>query len=949
MIKKTITLFTATLITGLAFSQNITFKGKLIDETDNTPVVGTTVILSPNTKDSGTIQTKATNTKGEFEFNGLYPMSYTLKTSDINYESISQRIVLQASNKQPVVIPVTRVTSTMEGVTIVAKTPPMKQKGDTTEFAASQFKVNPDATADDLIKKMPGISVDASGNVTTLGEQVKKVTVDGRDFFGDDATAALKNLPAEIVDKIQVFDRLSDQAAFTGFDDGNSTKTINIVTKKGMNNGQFGRVYAGYGTDNRYSAGGNVSYFKGARRITFLGLFNNVNQQNFSSEDLLGVTSSSGRGSGRSGGNRGGSGNNFLVGQTNGISRTNAFGINYSDQWSKKVDVSGSYFFNNSNTGNAQSSNTQYFIKGAIDQFYDETNASSANNYNHRINFRLNYKIDDKNSITFTPSVSFQKNSSEKNNNGLRYITATELVSTANSATTSDNSGYNSNNNVLYRHAFAKKGRTISLNLSAGFNHRDGETFLNSNNTYYSGGALILDTTTNQFTDQLVNGNNYAANVSYTEPIGKKGQLQISYSPSVTKSKSDREVFRFDRGTDKYSEFDTAYSNKFDNTTISHTTGASYRIGNKDNMFTIGISYKFLELNSDQIFPDKLTVNKRFNNVLPNMIWRKKLSAKSNFNIMYRMATNTPSIKQLQNVINNSNVLFLSSGNPNLKQQTSNTLSTRYTYNNTQKSRSLFANIFLQQTNNYIANASYIATADSMLNDGIILYKGSQLSKPVNLDGYISLRTLLTYSMPLRFIKSTFNLNGGVMYSKTPGIVNNLNSISNNYTYNTGVVVASNISQYIDFNVSYNAYFTNTKNTINTALNTNYVSQNARLQVNVLSKNGWFVQHDIANSTYSGLSDGFNQSYWLWNAGVGKKFLKNQAGELKLSVFDLLKQNQSITRTVDPTYIEDVRNQVLQQFFMLTFTYNLKNFGAVASKASNATKSKDRGVGGPGF
>ncbi len=495
MIKKIITLFIATLITGLTFSQNITFTGKLIDQTNNAPVVGTTVILSPNA-DSGTIQTRATNSKGEFEFTGLYPISYTLRTSDLNYETISQKVILQASNKQPVVIAVTRLTSTLEEVTVVAKTPPMKQKGDTTEFAASQFKVNPDATADDLIKKMPGISVDASGNVTTLGEQVKKVTVDGRDFFGDDATAALKNLPAEIIDKIQVFDRLSDQAAFTGFDDGNSTKTINIVTKKGMNNGQFGRIFAGYGTDNRYSAGGNVSFFKGARRITLLGLFNNINQQNFSSEDLLGVTNSSGNSGGRGGGNRGGGnrgggnfgggGNNFLVGQTNGISKTTAFGINYSDQWSKKVDVSGSYFFNNSNTGNTQISNTQYFIKGASDQFYDETNTSSSNNYNHRINFRLNYKIDDKNSILFTPSLSFQKNSSVRSNDGMRYITASELVSTANSATNSDNSGYNSNNNLLYRHAFAKKGRTISVNLTAGYNHKDGETYLNSNNKYYT-------------------------------------------------------------------------------------------------------------------------------------------------------------------------------------------------------------------------------------------------------------------------------------------------------------------------------------------------------------------------------------------------------------------------------------------------------------------------------
>lgn len=959
MIKKLFTFLLTVCLTGAAFSQDIVLTGRLIDNADNTPVAGSTITLTPNNDSIGTVQTRVTGTNGEFEISGLYPTAYTLTTSNLNYQNISQKIALQASNKQPIVIPVTRLASTLEEVTIVGKTPPVKQKGDTTEFSASQYKVNPDANAEDLIKKMPGISVDASGNVTTLGDQVKKVTVDGRDFFGDDATAALKNLPAEIIDKIQVFDKLSDQAAFTGFDDGNSTKTINIITKKGMNNGQFGRIYAGYGTDQRYNAGGNISFFKGARRISLVGLFNNVNQQNFSSEDLLGVTSSgssANRGGGnRGGGNRGGGsfgggGNNFLVGQTNGISKTNAFGINYSDQWSKKLDVTGSYFFNNSNTGNSQVSNTQYFVKGASDQFYDETNTSNTKNYNHRINLRLNYKIDDKNSISFIPSVSFQKNDAVRSNIGSRYFTLSDLISSANSMTTSDNSGYNSTNNLLYRHAFAKKGRTISLNLTAGYNHKDGDTYLNSNNKYYSEGSLVLDTTTNQLTDQLVNGHNYAANVSYTEPIGKKGQLQFSYSPSITKNNSDQEVFRFDNVSNKYSNLDTSYSNKFENTTTSHTTNASYRVGDKDNMFSVGVSYKYLELNSDQDFPNDLTVNKHFNNVLPNLMWRKKISAKSNINIMYRANTNTPSINQLQNVIDNSNVLFLRAGNPDLKQQTSNTLSARYTLNDTKKLTSFFANIFLQQANNYIANATFIAAADSSLGNGIILYKGSQLSKPVNLDGYVSLRSLLTYSMPLTFMKSTLNLSGGMIYSKTPGMINSVSSISNNYTYNTGVVIASNISQYIDFNVSYNANFTNTKNTINSDLNTKYVSQNTRLQINLLDKKGWFVQNDVSNASYSGLSSGFNQSYWLWNAAIGKKFLKNQAGELKLSVFDLLKQNQSITRTVDPTYIEDVRNQVLQQYFMLTFTYKLKNFG-VAAAASRAPKapSNDRGFGGPGF
>jgi len=645
---------------------------------------------------------------------------------------------------------------------------------------------------------------------------------------------------------------------------------------------------------------------------------------------------------GGGGGSFGGGGNNFLVGQTNGISATNSFGINYSDKWGKKLDVSGSYFFNNSNTDNSQASNTQYFIQNQDDQFYDENNQSTAKNFNHRINLKFDYKIDDKNSLTFSPSVSFQKNNSFKDIDGLRYITTADKVSSLKSTTSTRTSGYNSNNNLLFRHSFAKKGRTISFNIGAGFNHKDGSTYLNSINQYYK--TVTLSDTTNQFTDQLVNGYTYSASVSYTEPIGKKGQLQLNYSPSYNKNKSDQEVFQYDATNGKYSSFDSSYSNKFNNTTSSHTVGASYRIGDKDNMFAVGLSYKYLELNSNQYFPKAVSVSKNFNNVLPNLMWRKKLSAKSSLNIMYRASTNAPSVNQLQDVIDNSNTILLTSGNPDLKQQVSNTLSTRYSYTNSQKSTSFFANLFLQQDGNYIANASYTASAASLLNNGTILYKGSQLTKPVNLNGFVSLRSFLTYAMPLKFMKSNLNLNGGFSYSKTPGLVNRIKTASNNYTYNGGIVIASNISQYIDFNVSYNASFTDTKNSLDATLNTHYVTQNAGLQANLLTKKGWFLQNDISNVSYSGLSAGYNQSYWLWNAGIGKKFLKNQAGELKLSVFDLLKQNRSITRTVDAGYIEDVRNQVLQQYFMLTFTYKLKNFGTAKPTTTNNTE-RDRFMG----
>ncbi len=943
-------LLICTLFAGFAQGQSITLKGKLSDKADKSSLSAATIKLTLQ-KDSNNTRMVITDKSGNFAFNNLEAGAYTLFITHSGYEKIQQKINIQASNNTAIPFSLSKLPTDLTGVTIVSKAAPVRMKVDTTEFSASQFKVNPDATAEDLIKKLPGIVIDKSGNVTTMGEQVKKVTVDGRDFFGDDATAALKNLPADVIDKIQVFDKLSDQAAFTGFDDGNSTKAINIVTKAGMRNGQFGRVYAGYGTDNRYAAGGNMSFFKKDRRISLVGLFNNVNQQNFSSEDLLGVTSSGGgnRGGGnRGGGGRGGGGNNFMVGQQTGISSTNAFGINYSDKWGKKLDVSGSYFFNNSNTGNDQSSNTQSLVNN---QFNDQSVISTSKNYNNRFNLRMEYKIDEKNSLMFTPSFSFQKNNSFNELDGASYFIKTSPISTQRSTTSASTSGYNSNNNLLFRHSFAKKGRTISLNLSAGLNHKSGNTYLNSVNDYYdTSGVRVI--ATDQLKDQLVNGNTFSASVVYTEPIGKKGQLQLNYNPSVSKNKSDLETFNYDHSNNKYSLFDTGYSNKFNSTQASQSVGVSYRVGDRDNMFSVGGTYKYLKLTSDQLFPMAVSVNKPFNNFLPNLMWRKKISAKSTINIMYRASTNPPSISQLQNVIDNSNTLMVTSGNPDLKQQVSNTLSTRYTFSNTKTSKSFFANLFLQQASNYVANATYIAKSDSALSPAITLHRGSQLTKPVNLDGFVSVRSLLTYAMPVKFIKSNLNLNAGMTYSKLPGLNNKVSTTSNNYTYNGGLGISSNISQYIDFNVSYNASVTNTKNSADASNNTNYTTQSAALQLNLLSKKGWFVQNDLSYTGYSGLGAGYNQQFVLWNAGIGKKFLKNQAGELKLSVFDLLKQNQSITRTVDPSFIEDVRNQVLQQYFLLTFTYKLKNFGTAKVNTNNNNHFEGPRPGGgftPGF
>ncbi|HEX7457211.1 MAG TPA: outer membrane beta-barrel protein, partial [Ginsengibacter sp.] len=389
-------------------------------------------------------------------------------------------------------------------------------------------------------------------------------------------------------------------------------------------------------------------------------------------------------------------------------------------------------------------------------------------------------------------------------------------------------------------------------------------------------------------------------------------------------------------------------SNKFDNTYNTQNSGVTYRIGDKNNNLSFGLSYQYGELKSNQQFPAITQIDKTFSNILGNAFARFKLSSKSNLRIIYRSSVNPPSITQLQNVINNSNQFFYTTGNPDLKQQYTNNFITRYTYTNSVKGQSFFANLFLQTTNAYVANATYTASQDSVLTNSITLFKGSQISKPVNLNGYISARSFFTFGMPLKFIKSNLNWNAGLSYAKLPGLINDVTNISNTYNYNLGAVLSSNISEYIDFNLSYSANINTIKNSIQPNLNNNYFTQSAGIEANLLTKKGLFFQNDLTNQTYKGLSDGFNQNYWLWNIALGQKFLKNQAGELRLSVFDLLNQNKSITRTTTASYVEDDRNEVLQQYFMLTFTYKLKNFGKGKPGNNNEREGDFRRFGGPG-
>ncbi|MBE9464356.1 outer membrane beta-barrel protein [Dyadobacter subterraneus] len=928
---------------GFVHAQTAQITGTVLDSTSRSPVVGAYVAVSRNVPDAKP-EYVTTDVNGKFLVTGLNKESYRVKISYLSYKDAERVITMSDDIQNAGTFLLSEAVSNLKEVKVVGQVAAAEQKGDTTQFNAAAYKTNPDATTEDLIQKMPGITV-TNGTVTAHGETVNKVLVDGKPFFGDDAALTLKSLPAEIVDKIEVFDKLSDQSAFTGFDDGTGQKTINIVTKANRRVGQFGKVYAGYGTDDRYQAGGNMSFFNKNQRISVIGLTNNINVQNFSNQDLLGV---SGGGGGGGGGGRGGAGgaggasSNFLVGNQSGLTGTNSFGLNYSNKFGNKVDVTGSYFFNRTSNNNFQNTNQDYYGK----QLYKESNTSGSTNINHRLNFRVEYTIDKKNMLIFTPRLSFQNNQSGIVKDGFTTLGDGTAVNSTATDQSNKNHGYNFTNDLLFRHAFDKKGRTLSFNLNTQINDKSGNGQLYSKNQYFTNLEMPGDTI-DQKNYTSSNALSLGGNLVYTEPISSTGQLQFNYGLTVSNSNSDKETYNnvLPDGS-SYTQLDSLLSNSFDNRYTTNRAGIGYRYRKNNWSGNVGVDFQNTGLYSKQLSPINEKVDHTFTNFLPNLMLTYRSKSGTQFRTFFRSSTNQPSISQLQNVVDNSNPLSLTAGNPNLKQEYRNTLNMRYSIAGANHPYNLNAMIFVTQTNNAIVNSTFIAQQPTTLPSGIVLEQGAKLTAPINMDGSWNARTLIAYGKPISKIKLNVNLTSGFNYVRAPGMINNISNFSNTYAYSQGLVLSSNISEKLDFTASYSGNYNVVRNSIQPTLNNNYFTSSITGRVNWIFGKGFLLQSDINNQSYRGLGAGYNQNFTLWNASFGKKFLKNNAGELKLTVFDILKQNNSITRNVTETYVQDVTSRVLTQYAMLTFTYTLRNFGKMPTNNNSERRRDFDGMGG---
>ena len=927
--KKLLSLLSLVFLVSFASAQSVaTVKGILIDSLNKQSLKDASIVVLAASDSSLEVFTLA-KADGSFIINNAPFGEMLVQVKFHGYEPFSKKIIFSAKNSQVDLgkIYLKQAANDLGNVTVTQS--PVQMKKDTVEFTASAFKTKPNAVAEDLLKKIPGIQVDKDGGIKAQGETVQRVLVDGKRFFGDDPKMATRNLPPDIIDKIQVFDAASDQSAFTGFDDGNRVKTINITTRKDKRKGYFGRAALGAGAnsdDALYDNNINISKFNGDQQITFTGQANNVNKQNFSVQDMLGSLGgggfggAGGGGGGRGGGGAtmgGGGGGGLLgTGGGGGIVKTLAAGLNYKDNWGTKTQFSGSYFYNDQTTNRDQNSLTENLVTGSTDSsiFSKQVQSSVTNNKNHRINFNIETNFDTSNTLIIRPNISFQNTNSEtfQTTSSTRGKITSLNSSRVNSGR--DNQGINGSLEATFRHRFAKKGRTYSIGLNSSYNTNDGSGSNWSQNQYNLPSRSYTDTLDQIYTTNR-DGKNNSATLSYTEPIGKNKQLEFNYNISSNVNNSGRATQSYNKATNNYDIAVPNLSNIFENTFNANRVTVNYRFQNAKYNFSVGSGLQVGDLVSKNISTN-VNLKQHFVNLFPSANFRYDFTKSKNMRFFYNGRTSQPSADQLQPVIDNSNPLLIRTGNPNLKQQFSHSFRLLYNSFDMFSQKIIFATLSGSFIENDIQNSTTISGG------------GVQTIKPVNLSGTYNINGFFNYGFPIKKPKSNLNLMANVSRNQTQTLVNSVSNFTRNTNLGGTISWTTNIKEGFDMNFSSNSNLTMARYTLQPQQNGDFFSQTVSTEATIYSKSGWVLSTDFDYIYNAGRSEGFNTSIPLWNASLSKQMLKNKAGELKFYVFDLLNQNISISRNVTSNYIQDLQTRVLKRYFMISFTYNLRKFGA---------------------
>ncbi len=979
--KKILLLAVALFSISTVFAQSSTVKGNLVNSYSTEGVIGAIVELIPmNSTKQPTLTTSGYD--GAFTFTSMPYGDYIIKASYMGYEDTSDTIKISTPRLILDKLKIKESTTDIDAVVKEVQAMRTSQRGDTLSYNAAAFKVADDADIEGLLKKMPGITV-SDGEVTAQGETVQKIFVDGREFFGSDVTTAINSLPAELVENIEVYDKLSDDAELSGMDDGEGYKAMNIVTKKNMREGFFGKMYAGTGyqpevegdfSHTKYMVGGNVNYFKGNHRFSVIGLLNNINQQNFSFDDILGVSE------GTSSNTR-----SYMVRPQSGIAEVGAIGLNYSGVFGQndKVKLEASYFYNGTTTQNYSTTDQWWDYLDDDGESIEDTvykyGESNTPNYNHRFTGRVEWKITPTQQLTFRQYASLQYNDAESTTWGQQWGDSGYNI--LDSYSLGDKGGVYSNSSLSYITRLGKAGRTISVNGNLSVNDQENETYSWSNDwgTYtnadgtavtYEQIATILaenpDMESAKAYMRVINPTStvtVSGNMTYTEPIGSKTRLSLKYNYWNKNQETTKNTYNT---SDDYSIAGltplSSASNSYESVYTKHQVGPSLYYTDGKSKLTVAANYQLSQLTGDVVTAGTTAtekIDKPFSNFTYAVSGQLFFNPTNSLRLNVSSKTSEPGVNNLVNAYNLTNTNYISKGNSELIPSYTNSLRMHFIRSNIEKGTTLMLMGGAENQQDYIG--SHILYSPSTMTIDGEEYNPIQYSTPVNLDSdYWSIRGQIEYGFPISFIKSNFNIRGGINYKLTPsmygGTYNDATGMidggslneTESMTYNINAVLGSNISENADFTLSWSGEYSEAVNSAFNADDANtYYNQTASANMKFVFGAGFTFTGAVTYKEYVGITTDYQESYVLCNAFIGKKIFRNKRGELNIGVNDIFDQNTSFSRTVGSGYTQNTYNSVIGRYYSIQLVYNLRSFGN--QKGSGDGERRGPGMGGPGM
>jgi len=911
---KSLYLLLVLFITSITFAQStITLKGKVIDEKTKLPIESATVYLT-SVKDSSVVDYTITNKLGAFAFKiKKLDKEFFLKVSFISYQDFKEDITSLTSDKDFGTIEMKEAVNALNEVVIKSEIPPIRIKKDTLEFNASSFKVGVDANVEALLKQLPGVEISPEGKITVNGKEVSNILVNGKPFFGKDGKIATQNLPAEIIDKVQVVDTKTKSEEISGEASSSQDKTINLTIQEDKNKGFFGKVVAGRGSDKRYESSLLLNYFKGERKISLLASSNNINSVGFSMDEIF-----DNMGGGRNNSmyyddETGSFGiNDMRFGGGQGITKSNLVGANYQDKWFKKLDTNGSYYFANAESENANRTNRINLLPTG--KTFTNSN-SFTNNINNSHNVSFDFEIPLDSTATIVVSPKFIK-SLFKNRYKSDQHTTDEASNELNSSNNNDygeNESSSFSMNASFSKQFKKKKRGMVINFNT--ENKQQDNFLSTNSaTLFADASLNDIRKQNKF--EKDKSDYVKLEVRYGEPLTDSLRLSLTSEVSYRKTKNNFATFDFDNGTNAYSDFNDEQSNQTSSraTTYFPSTGIIVGKSKLNGRINIGPEFTKFEAQSDYL---GTTTHRNKNYVFPRVTGYVSYNIDKSRSIYanYNFTTALPEASQVLPIENLANPLNTIVGNENLRPiQRHNVY---FNFNNYDyASRSgyyLYSGFYLTKdavvsSTVYDANFKSVTTFENV-DKGVMAYFGASWNK-----SYKKEKRMLRFGTGMDF-----------NYNLDQGLTNAVLYESKNFEINPKVNLTWSIDKLITISSSYR-YSYNTTDYKNYIIeNANTFKHNGKIEITSYFPKNFVIGSDFGYTYNSGIAEGFKKDFYLWNVSLGYNFFKDQL-LAKVKVYDLLDQNLSSKRTITSTAIIDAENTVLKRYVMFSLTYKLEKF-----------------------